>query len=828
LKQKNINAVVFTAVTILGLAGKAFGCGPFFPNTLLDAGDNAVLQPPVAAFEGELARMKIASPTVRAVPLAEGQQYHDQSSELELSDLAAALKHKKISSEEATVIMQAHLAERMKLNHYLDQLHEWSSYSEWVIGTNGIEHLSGPTNPPPPFPAIALTPGLPREFAEYFRGALAWYQDDALDARIAWEGVLALPPPERKYKSVWAAFMLGKYYEPFTNDSCAADAIKWFQQVRELAKAGFADSAGLVVASIGEEAKLRLGHGEFETAIGLYLDQYAAGDKTAINSLRFAIAAALGESGAPPEQLKSLARNRRIQRAVTAYLISRHTYNFTPEDEAEKSEIEQYTDSTTRWLKAVEAGKPVEVEAAEQLAMAAYQSNDMDAAQRWVSCAGKSAVADWLQAKLYLRAGKVDQGAQLLAKVSREFPQELPTTNNAPANFAQNLSVVINPVWHESIAVGRQALGELGVLHLARREYIEALDALLRSGYWTDAAYVAERVLNTAELKAYVDRNWSADGRADAMTDPLTGFTMSMSTRDQIRYLLARRMARNAANEAPLAYFPTNYTHDYATFLTEVQSGHDTNAPMADRSQNIFAAAIMMRTNGLELFGTELEPDWALLGGEYEFDPTWLGRKTNSWNAKINVADGDEIERASSRRTDPDRRFHYRWQAAALAWDAAQLMPDNSDDTARVLCTGGTWIKDRDAQGADKFYKALVNRCRKTAIGRMADRMRWFPTLDENGNPEPWPPPPEASSGTNEATAPVYTSSAYQVINPEPQAGGTYTVCAGDTLAFIAKKSGVTIKSIFELNTNLDSKRLKVGQSIVIPKIPDAETNAPR
>ena len=32
--------------------------------------------------------------------------------------------------------------------------------------------------------------------------------------------------------------------------------------------------------------------------------------------------------------------------------------------------------------------------------------------------------------------------------------------------------------------------------------------------------------------------------------------------------------------------------------------------------------------------------------------------------------------------------------AAELAWEAAELMPDNSDDTARVLCTGGTWLKN--------------------------------------------------------------------------------------------------------------------------------------
>jgi hypothetical protein len=61
-------------------------------------------------------------------------------------------------------------------------------------------------------------------------------------------------------------------------------------------------------------------------------------------------------------------------------------------------------------------------------------------------------------------------------------------------------------------------------------------------------------------------------------------------------------------------------------------------------------------------------------------------------------------------------------------------MPNNSEDTARVLCIGGSWIRRIDPMLADPFYKALVRRCRKTTIGAEADRLRWFPALDESGN----------------------------------------------------------------------------------------------
>jgi hypothetical protein len=47
----------------------------------------------------------------------------------------------------------------------------------------------------------------------------------------------------------------------------------------------------------------------------------------------------------------------------------------------------------------------------------------------------------------------------------------------------------------------------------------------------------------------------------------------------------------------------------------------------------------------------------------------------------------------------------------------------------------GSWLKSRDPKAADKFYKALVWRCRRTVLGKAADLKRWFPELDEQGRP---------------------------------------------------------------------------------------------
>jgi hypothetical protein len=198
----------------------------------------------------------------------------------------------------------------------------------------------------------------------------------------------------------------------------------------------------------------------------------------------------------------------------------------------------------------------------------------------------------------------------------------------------------------------------------------------------------------------------------------------------------------------------------------------------------------------MELLGTELEPDWTVHAGNYREGVTVSDRAGLVSN--VLVAASEELDRARQNAPTPECRFHYRHTAAALAWEAAKLMPydsgertrvlrqagfwlrscdpdaaiafckaaaalgweaaqhlpDNSDQTARVLCDAGSLIKNYDPQAADVFYKALVRRCRKTAIGAEADRIRWFPQLDEQGNLVPRKPPESLPRPEDETNLP--------------------------------------------------------------------------
>lgn len=701
------------------LAGPAcaavLACGPFFPNRFLDSGGDSILVAPATSFAGELRRMRLEPPEFKAV--TNGATPADQALEAELRDLTNSLKKAGVPDNEAARICASHLAERDKLRAYLAGVaaSDASRPIDWDEKAQKLVR-GKPTVPPPLFPKITITRLLPDEFADYFKGAVAW-DNPALTnkdvARDAWRDLLNLPAPDRHFKSTWAAFMLGKSLQK----DDPARAIAYFKRVRDLSAHGFVDSTGLAAASLGLEAQTQLQQGKIADAVELYLDQFASGDKSAYESLRFGAAAALGKEDA--EGLAALAANPKVQHVITAYLISHNRGEYSYDG----------NDARKKWLAAVEAAGARDVASAEEFALAAYQAGDWDAAQRWIDRAPDAPASQWLRAKLLLRSGKVDQAAALLTKVVALFPIQ-PRPTNAPALFQDDLTVegfndhtrdfdpYIPGASLNGIPASEQVLGELGALRLTRREYVEALDALWRSGFHDDAAYIADRVLTVDELKDYVDRNWPAESNDGIRAD------------DGIRDLLARRLARLHRAAEARTYYSASLLPKADALAQALARGDNISLPALDRARALFAAARITATNGLDLLGTETAPDWHIQDGKFEEGVTAAGRT----NDALLPASDDELRRAGQSAPDPDVRYTYRFLAAALAWRAALLMPDNSDETARVLSEAGTWIKVLDPKKADVFYKALVNRCRRTAIGAEADRKRWFPILDESGN----------------------------------------------------------------------------------------------
>src|SRR5262249_1088317 len=142
----------------------------------------------------------------------------------------------------------------------------------------------------------------------------------------------------------------------------------------------------------------------------------------------------------------------------------------------------------------------------------------------------------------------------------------------------------------------------------------------------------------------------------------------------------------------------------FDALIAALHGGWDATLEPSNRAVALFQAALIARTNGMELIGTEVAPDWHYHLGGFDYGVTGEDRGSNTLAVVIRPSKS-ELHRDTEHQPDPNVRFHYRYQAASLAWQAAGLLPDNNDQTAFILWQGGSFLKYRDPQTADFFYK---------------------------------------------------------------------------------------------------------------------------
>lgn len=690
----------------LAFASASLACGPEFPNSYYDMPEHQLLRAPEGSFENEIARIA-ADVKLRFKKSVEDKR---PMLEVELSELKEALAASGVS---ATLGQQV----TTEYERFRKALDTWAGRKTDPDGQLGSQEVFAPE----------LAKLLPKEFAFYLLGAVAWHVGDWRDAQTQWLALMDLPEAERRHRSTWAAFMLGRTYlmdaeRAYVADG-AAQAAAWFQKARDLAGAGFADPLGLAGSSIGWEARALLHRRDYVGAIDLYLQQQAMGAPSALASLRIAASKAVDSGGVFAGEAKKrseIARSPLARRVLTAYLISRFTRGESSPEPTSRLEA---------WAKALREADVRDVTDAERMAWLAYDAGLFPLAWEWVALAKDSvAEAQWLRAKLALRGGDLATGERLLKA--------------ALGNDGLSAS-------HR----GRVA-AELARVCLARDDFPGALRAAMAGGHWEDAAYVAERVMTVTELKQYVDALPAVESRVEG--SQLTG--AQAETDDErwpryqstsVRHLLARRLARLGKTDAA-AYFPEPLRRPYLDYVAGIKRGYDRTATAAERAAGFWAAAQIARAKGMEILGTELDPDWAIWEGYHDMGSSRERRPPREKQESLwrYVPEGTQkqepsiwlpTELESQRIRDqpaPEKRFHYRYRAAELAWWAASLLPNESDETAKILATAGGWLKARDPQAAKPFYQALVIRCGSTELGRRAEERRWFPKDETPGERE--------------------------------------------------------------------------------------------
>ena len=636
-----------------------FACGPYFAPSILP-GNRKFKVMLLAQFNEELASVKNKDHKNKALLEV------DKRGNLE-KEFSEALKYYKTPNKEK--VLKEYLNIRKRIEEYRSK-----KLSDKLIK----------------FPKILLSNNLPKEYYLYLDGAINYYEGLHSIAIKRWKELLALPKNERLYRTVWARYMIAESY--ILTDYEAY--LKQNELLRQDIKNGFKDVQGLGIATFGNEGFHSKNAEDFNEAIKRYYYHFINGGKGAAESLKFTIYELFEKD---EEKIISVAKDPLSREIVTRFLIS--SYSSSAHDKDREN-----------WLLSLEKLKITDASLTDRFAWVAYRNGNFKLTKRYLDLTkDDSVIKHWLSSRLAFREGKDDTAMKHLLQVA------LILKKDPKGFFLYDNDFYYHNSSYEDLQ--KFNLGEIALIHLDKGQLQQSLKFFFMSEYWTDAAYLAERLLNIDEMKAFIAEN-EKHLKSKKELYPM------------LRHLLARKMTRNGRWKEALPYFPKDMVGEVKTLFSNITKGQDPTFSQKERADFLWKASCITRDSGMSLLGTELFPDSRTLGGLFE-EPA-MGDWRIKLNSKSEIKMSNlEKERLKTPPSKPVKRYHYRYIAAELAWKAIKLMPGNNDETAKRLIIAGSWLKAKDPKAADRFYKELVNKCGKTELGKKADKLRWFPKLTE-------------------------------------------------------------------------------------------------
>ncbi len=480
-------------------------------------------------------------------------------------------------------------------------------------------------------PAIPDDAGVFLEFYLYTLGRGEFMARPDNLSPEAWERLLALEPTQRHYRSSWVKFMQ-VLAQPDYNSTDAA-----LTDFRRTLDAGFADTAGLEESVIRQLVRR---------------DPYAG--------FRYY-----------PVALTALAPDE----AFLAEL--RHDFGFWSSPQMPKKRPRVFADLLldrvgreilTVCQPELALLHPLPPEAqtailtADRQAWRLFHAGNFDAARKLLLQAPETSLI-----RLYLEArfARMDGDYETSARALRRFLEIYRERGNIPEGFQCDAATL-----PELVA------GELGSVRVLRRDFQEALYGFLLGNSWLDAAVVAERLLTVEELVTFVEAH------------PDIRFAASL------RHLLARRLMRHHRPGQAEPYFPEPYQLDCRRYRELSEYANNPTHSRDDRALALYHLARLMFACGMELSGTELEPDNFINEGHYP----WSGLPDNWGNPSMYRLPAAGVK----------NRFHYRNRAAGLAARAAMLAED-PDLKVAALWLGGMPYQTRAPEEQESFYHALCD-----------------------------------------------------------------------------------------------------------------------
>ena len=690
----SFNKVTAGTLLLAAFIGGALACGPDFPWQLLDDRDQTMFEPVALSFPYEAARLVTApGASLRVV---------------ESEDPTKPPGSDSTSESEAVTV-----------EHDEARLDAWRTLAGPDVDPGNdpdarVAKLEAARRAPDGEAALSAGAGLPPAVLDYIAGAIEFRADRFDTAAKYFEAVDRLAPDQRRIRAVAASYMLGRTQQRLGEMAAARTA---FQAARRYVEEGAPDPIGLGIASLGEEARTDLVEAGLlkapwlapppttddarttqliADAVRLYAEQAARGSKMALLSLR-EVAERLVAS---ERELTLAVADPLVRRLVVTYVIGRQgdfpwDGDFTPED------IERVIDAV--------AGQPASGsdDDLDRLAALAYLGGRYDLCERLTAQTTRP-LGLWVRAKLALRRG--DRAA-----AAREWTKAL--------NAAEQTA--ITPSVDDQ---GKTRLrGEVAVMRLSQGAYSQSLRLLfpVAGTYWGDVTYIAERVLTTDELKAFVDNLPPARTATPESIDSIWG--PDFVPADRLRLVLARRLMRDGRGGEALAYFPamgpkttddqtndgdasTKEARNYLATLEAIRPSWPFDWPWqrVSRAEALFSVATLDRQRGMELTGTEGPPDVTALNGSFAYG-VGQAKPDGVADSPSKLLGPDEATRFAASAPKPDIRFHYRAIAADRAAAAADLLPQRSQAYAAALCWAARYAIDSGDQAkAEAIYRRYV------------------------------------------------------------------------------------------------------------------------
>lgn len=544
--------------------------------------------------------------------------------------------------------------------------------------------------------------GFPVNSQLYLLGAAAFAQSDLALAQSYFLQVLALPKAQQKEYGLWAQYSLAR---GFRLQGMPDAALQTFQKIQQQVMAGTSDPLNLGISSLGEQARLHLQQDAWGMAIDLYAQQYAQGDIGGYASLKLLVKQLLN---LPAEQLHVQLDSPQVQRLLVAWLLSTFSnYGYQNSGGGLTTTEVLKHQQIVRLLAAQPQlnSTPVQLE---KLAALLYQNGLYDSSAALLPKLGDSGLAWWLRAKIALRAGQVNQARAAYAKAALAFPKEQVWGDRYSASWS-----------NETVNPHCRVQAEQAVLSLNQGDYLEAFDQLWQANeyYWQDTADIAERVLTLDELKQYVDQKIDApsekilaDRNQDGNIDDTDQY-YPLPNSQKMRELLGRRMLRDGRYTGVITYFRPELRAAAEQYIEARQAAESRWQLPISRAKHLYTAAILARTQGLELLGYENSPDYAVWAGGFGGEDSSVAAAKDFWVTT------DELKRQQHSKAQPNVRWHYRNIAAELANQAADTLPPRSQAFAATLCHASQWMSQTDLVAMRDYYQRYLNQGAYVAWG---------------------------------------------------------------------------------------------------------------